>query len=135
MKNRSTDKRKRVFLVSSYQEKICVCIASQMQPKQVWVSCSWKHMHSPTLIAFPRAINFHIPFTLWVLQTTAHTSLFWLTKVKTHSTIPDPRNLSAGGVLQFKTFSEHKNIAIFYLISFSAIYANIYIAFSVYIYI
>lgn len=85
-------------------------------------------MHSPACTAFPKATDFHISFTLWILQTTTHTSLFWLIKVRTYSAISDWGNLSSGLKLQFKTFSEHKNTAIFYLTPFPAIYANIYIA-------
>lgn len=88
----------------------------------------WKQMHSPTFTASPKATSFRIPFILWILQTTTHTSLFWLIKVKTYSAIPDWGNLSSGLRLQFKTFSEHKNTAIFHWIPFPAIYANIYIA-------
>lgn len=88
----------------------------------------WKHMHCPTFTAFPKATNFGISFTLRILQTTTHTSLFWLIKVRTYSAIPDWGNLSSGLRLQFKTFSEHKNTAIFYWTRFPAIYANIYIA-------
>lgn len=88
----------------------------------------WKHIHSPTFAAFPKATNFCISFTLQILQTATHTSLFWLIKGRTYSAIPDWGDLSSGLRLQFKTFSEHKNTAVFYWAPFPAIYANIYIA-------
>lgn len=96
-----------------------------------WMSESsprlWKHIHSPTFTAFPKATNFCNSFTLQILQTAPSTSLFLLIKGRTYLAIPDWGNLSSGLRQRFKTFSEHKNTAIFYWAPFPAIYANIYI--------
>lgn len=85
----ATVNRKWVYLVSSYQEgNLC----SHHITDAIWTCVNssrlWKHMYSPNFLAFPKAINFHILSTLWILQTSTHTSLFWLSKVNLSQPYP-----------------------------------------------
>lgn len=121
-----------VSLVSSYPE-INLCLHHIIDATQTSVNKFQPAFES--ICSLPPSLHFLEPLTFIFLspcefskQPLTPTSLFWLIKAKTHSTISDPRNLSAGRRLQFKSCSEHKNTAVFHLTSFSAIYANVYIA-------